>query len=76
MMCICTIQKFGDLKEINTFIQWRCIKLIKCDSKDISNVTKDFYFKSILFFATFYSSKWKITQCIYKNKQHNIFNAD
>jgi len=29
--------------EINTFIQQRCIKLIKCDSKDIYNGTKYFF---------------------------------
>ncbi len=46
-----TIQKFGASKifflkeKITTFIQRRCIKLIKSDSKDIYNVTKDFYFK-------------------------------
>ncbi|XDV46539.1 hypothetical protein PO909_014421, partial [Leuciscus waleckii] len=28
-------------KEMNTFIQQGCIKLIKSDSKDIYNVTKD-----------------------------------
>ncbi len=33
-------------KDINTFIQQGCIKLIKSDSKDIYNVTKDFYFLS------------------------------
>ncbi len=33
------------LKEINTFIDQGCIKLIKSDSKDIHNVTNDFYFK-------------------------------
>ncbi len=32
-------------------------KLIQFDSKDIDNVTKVFYFKLILFFWTFYSSK-------------------
>ncbi len=32
-------------KEINTFIQQECIKLIKTDSKFIYIVTKDFYFK-------------------------------
>ena len=31
-------------KEINTFIQQRCIQLIQSDSKDIF-VTKDLYFK-------------------------------
>ncbi len=30
-------------KEINTFIQQGCIKLIKSDNKNINNVTKDFY---------------------------------
>ncbi len=30
--------------------------MIKSDSKDIYNVQKDFYFKYILFFLTFYSS--------------------
>ncbi len=30
-------------KEINSFIQQGCIKLIKCDSKDICSLTKDFY---------------------------------
>ncbi len=33
------------LNEINIFIQQRCIKFIKSDSKDIYNLTKDFYFK-------------------------------
>ncbi len=37
-------------------IQQRCIKLIKSKSKDTYNVTKDLYFKLILFFCTFYSS--------------------
>jgi len=31
-------------EEINTFIQHRRIKLIKSDSEDIHNVTKDLYF--------------------------------
>ncbi len=31
--------------EINTFVQQGPIKLIKSDSKDIYNVTKDFYSK-------------------------------
>jgi len=30
------------LKEVNSLIQQGCIKLIKCDSKDIYNVTKDY----------------------------------
>ncbi len=34
-----------NLEEINDFIQQGCIKLIKSDSKDIYNVTKDCYFK-------------------------------
>ncbi len=38
------------------FILHRCIKLIKGDSKDIYNVTKDFHFKYMLFFWTFCSS--------------------
>ncbi len=33
------------LKEINTFIQQECIKLIKRDSKDMYNATKEFHFK-------------------------------
>ncbi len=44
-----TVQKFVVskvlFKEINTLIQQKCIKLIKNDSKDIHNFTKDFYFK-------------------------------
>ncbi len=32
-------------KEIDYIIQQRCIKLIKSDSTDTCNVTKDFYFK-------------------------------
>ncbi len=35
--------------EINTFIQQGCIKLIKSDITDIYNVTKDLYFKKMLF---------------------------
>ncbi len=37
------LKKF--LEEINDFIQQGCIKLIKSDSKDMYNVTKDCYFK-------------------------------
>ncbi len=33
------------LKEINIFIHQGHIKFIKSDSKDIYNITKDFYFK-------------------------------
>jgi len=33
------------LKEINTFINQGCIKLIKSKSKVIYNVAKDFYLK-------------------------------
>ncbi len=33
------------IEEIKTFIQKGHIKLIKTDSKDIYDVTKDFYFK-------------------------------
>ncbi len=33
------------MKEIYLYIKKRCIKLIKNDSKDISNITKDFYLK-------------------------------
>ncbi len=43
-----TVQKFGVsnfFKEINTLISKGCIKLIKNGSKDIDNVTNDFYFK-------------------------------
>ncbi len=40
-----TIQKFWVSNEINTFIQQGCIKMIKRDSKDICNVTKDLYVK-------------------------------
>ncbi len=32
-------------KDIKTFIKERCHKMIQSDSKDIYNVTKDFYFK-------------------------------
>ncbi len=34
-----------------------CIKLIKSDSKEMYSITKDLYFKSVLFFQTFYLSK-------------------
>ncbi len=41
-------QEDSFLKEINTFIQQGCIKLIKRDSKDICNGTKRFtYIKFI-----------------------------
>ncbi len=64
---------------MNTFIQQGCIKLSKGVSKDIYNVTKDFYFKYMLFFWTLCSSKnpEKI-KCIsfHKNmKQHNSFQS-
>ncbi len=36
---------FVCLKEIDTFIQQGCIKLIKSEGIDIYNVTVDFYFK-------------------------------
>jgi len=53
-----TIQKFGVSKFLflffstknNHFIPQKRIKLIKSDSKDIYNVTKDFCIKLILFF--------------------------
>ncbi len=51
-----TIQKCWVCKEINTFIQEGCIKLIKSDSEGIYKVT-DFCFKWMLFFSTLYS--WK-----------------
>jgi len=39
-----------ELKEMNTFIQLGCIKLIKSDSKDIYNVTKIlFQINAVLF---------------------------
>ncbi len=50
------------LREINTFIQQGCIKLIKNDSKEIYNVTKYFYFKNC------YSFELHIHQRIQKNK--------
>ncbi len=43
-------------------IQQRCIKLIKSDSKDFYNITKDFYFKNAVFLLLlfFYSDLWRI----------------
>ncbi len=38
--------KHDTMKETNTFFQQECIILIKTDSKDLHNVTKDLYFKS------------------------------
>ncbi len=35
------------------FIEHECIQLIKSDSKEVYNVTKDFYLK-MLFFWNFY----------------------
>ncbi len=52
------------------------IKLIKNDSKDIYNITKDFYFKSVLFFQTFYLSKntgKKMYHCFHLTIQRNIY---
>ncbi len=43
-----------EIIEINTFIKQGSFKLIKRDDKDIYNVTKDFYFRKMLFFSTFY----------------------
>ncbi len=58
-------------KESNTFIQQGCIKLIQCNSKDIHNVTKKLYYKEMLFFWTFCSSK---NHSFHTNmKQHNCF---
>ncbi len=47
-----------EIRKNNIFIQQGCIKLIKSDSKDIYNVSKDFYFKWMLFYLTFGGS-WK-----------------
>ncbi len=44
--------------------------MIKCDSKDNFNVTKDFYFNKC-------SLEFSKNACFYKNmKQHNCFNID
>ncbi len=61
------------LKEMNTFIQQGCIKLIKRDSKDIHIVIQYFCFKSMLLFWTLYSSKNpEKSHSFHKNmKQHN-----
>jgi len=39
------VSKFLFLKEMNTLIQQECITLIKSDSKYISKVINDCYFK-------------------------------
>ncbi len=44
-------------KKLILLVNKECIKLIKSDSKDIYNVTEDFFLKQMLFFWTFYSSK-------------------
>ncbi len=55
-------------KEINTFIQQRCINLIKSDSKDIYCITKEFYYKKSCSF------EFSIHQKILKKKkiQHSL----
>ncbi len=57
---------------MNTFIQKGCIKLIKSDSKDIYKTAKVRYFKTMLFFWTFYSSKnpEKVYYDFHKNIKH------
>ncbi len=49
MLSYAVVQKFGGItfffKEVTTFIQQEWIKLIQSKSKDIYNVTKDFYLK-------------------------------
>ncbi len=52
-----TNSKILHFKLIHDLIQEGCIKLIKSVSKDIYNVTKDLYFKYMLFFLIFYTSK-------------------
>ncbi len=39
------VHKINFWKEMRTFIQKGCMKLINSDSKDIHNVTQDLYFK-------------------------------
>ncbi len=51
-------------KEINTFIQQGFITLIKSDSKDISNVTKDLFW---LLFRSFYHLKI-LKKCLQNKK--------
>ncbi len=52
-------------KAINTGIQHRCVKLIKSDSKDIYNVTKNDISNKCCSFAL------SVQQRILKNKQIN-----
>ncbi len=67
---------FYFFKEMNTFIQHWCIKLIKSDSKDIYNATKDFDWKLILLFWTFYSPKNpdKTFSCDFLKSSKTVFN--
>ncbi len=62
---------------MNTVIQQGCIKLIKSDSKHIYNVTKDLYFKQMLFFFYFlFLSQKKVTVSIKILSSIMVFNID
>ncbi len=47
-------EKLFSEREMNTYIQQGCIKLIKTDSKDIYNVRKDYCLKKVSVFLQKY----------------------
>ncbi len=56
-------------KEINNFIQQRCIKLIKNDSKDFN-----IFSNAVLLNCLFIKESWKMYDSFHKSiKQHNYF---
>ncbi len=57
------------------FIQQGCMKLFKTESKDISNVTKNFYHKEMLLFWTLYSpNNPEIVLPWYQQKYKIVYN--
>ncbi len=58
-----TIQKFG--VNINICIQQGHIKMIKSDTKDISNVTKDVYFNINYYYIPSFQVSWEKLHCFH-----------
>ncbi len=65
------------LKEINTFIQQGCIKLIKSDSKDLQYIF--FLINAVLLNFLFIKESWKIKYITFSTKiwsSTTVFNID
>ncbi len=66
IFCPLLVTKFG-VSIINTSIQQGCIKLIKSESKDIYNVTKDFHFKYCIYILFYFFLLIKKNHSFHKN---------